>query len=246
MPFKDLPEGETHSYNDGCGEPAHNDMLNNKQECKYCQAYKSHSCCWEQGEKSACGIPVEKHARCCLCECRHTPKEQESKYEEVMRVSNETAAVAHARMYAPPKEPMDKPAESNWEEEFDKNFLMLMQGTKIEFFDMVEYKDKLKSFISKIRQEAIDQAYSEGLVKGIWDSDIEKIKDARQSLLKELEEEIGGRKKIIKWNKVEDGEECDTCSIMPAEAEINGHYCQTYNSAIDDILSILKGKGLKE
>ena len=24
MPFKDLPEGQTHSYNDGCGEPAHN------------------------------------------------------------------------------------------------------------------------------------------------------------------------------------------------------------------------------
>ena len=24
MPFKDLPEGQTHSQNDGCGEPAHN------------------------------------------------------------------------------------------------------------------------------------------------------------------------------------------------------------------------------
>lgn len=26
MPFKDTPEGTTHSYNDGCGEPAHNDL----------------------------------------------------------------------------------------------------------------------------------------------------------------------------------------------------------------------------
>lgn len=27
MPFKDTKEGETHSYNDGCGEPAHNSKL---------------------------------------------------------------------------------------------------------------------------------------------------------------------------------------------------------------------------
>lgn len=27
MPFKDLPEGTTHSYNDRCGEPSHNQML---------------------------------------------------------------------------------------------------------------------------------------------------------------------------------------------------------------------------
>lgn len=27
--FEDLPEGQTHSYNDGCGEPAHNC-------CAYC------------------------------------------------------------------------------------------------------------------------------------------------------------------------------------------------------------------
>ena len=25
MPFKDTPDGQTHSFNDGCGEPAHND-----------------------------------------------------------------------------------------------------------------------------------------------------------------------------------------------------------------------------
>ena len=25
MPFKDSKEGQTHSYNDGCGEPEHND-----------------------------------------------------------------------------------------------------------------------------------------------------------------------------------------------------------------------------
>lgn len=27
MPFKDTKKGETHSYNDGCGEPAHNHKL---------------------------------------------------------------------------------------------------------------------------------------------------------------------------------------------------------------------------
>jgi len=26
MPFKDSKEGQTHPQNDGCGEPAHNDM----------------------------------------------------------------------------------------------------------------------------------------------------------------------------------------------------------------------------
>lgn len=28
MPFDDLLEGKTHSYNDGCGEPAHNNVYN--------------------------------------------------------------------------------------------------------------------------------------------------------------------------------------------------------------------------
>ena len=27
MPFKDTPEGQTHSFGDGCGEPAHNNPM---------------------------------------------------------------------------------------------------------------------------------------------------------------------------------------------------------------------------
>lgn len=30
--FKDTKNGETHSYNDGCGEPAHNDMTEQPQK----------------------------------------------------------------------------------------------------------------------------------------------------------------------------------------------------------------------
>lgn len=30
--IKDLPEGQTHSYNDGCGEPEHNTMTNDWRE----------------------------------------------------------------------------------------------------------------------------------------------------------------------------------------------------------------------
>lgn len=29
MPFKESPEGQTHYQNDGCGEPAHNDGMEN-------------------------------------------------------------------------------------------------------------------------------------------------------------------------------------------------------------------------
>lgn len=32
MPFKDLPEGQTHYENDGCGEPAHNPMTKLPEE----------------------------------------------------------------------------------------------------------------------------------------------------------------------------------------------------------------------
>lgn len=32
MPFKDSQEGQTHSYNDGCGCPEHNDMIDPTQE----------------------------------------------------------------------------------------------------------------------------------------------------------------------------------------------------------------------
>ena len=37
MPFNDLPEGQTHSFNDGCGCPEHNDMSIKKKlnDCEF-------------------------------------------------------------------------------------------------------------------------------------------------------------------------------------------------------------------
>jgi len=31
----------------------------------------SHTHCWEQDHPSACGIPLEKHTQCCLCEMQY-------------------------------------------------------------------------------------------------------------------------------------------------------------------------------
>ena len=48
-PFKDLPEGQTHYYNDGCGEPAHNQPTQTWQE-EYCKEF---GLC-KEGEKCQC------------------------------------------------------------------------------------------------------------------------------------------------------------------------------------------------
>jgi len=39
----------------------------------------SHTHCWEQEQPSACGIPLEKHNQCCLCDLKYTPIEEEKK-----------------------------------------------------------------------------------------------------------------------------------------------------------------------
>lgn len=41
MSFKESPQGQTHSQNDGCGEPAHNPMTTEPKEgkCKCCGRY---------------------------------------------------------------------------------------------------------------------------------------------------------------------------------------------------------------
>jgi len=44
--------------------------------------HKSHSCCWEQKQPSACGIPLEKHTQCCLCDEKPTPPPETSTWED--------------------------------------------------------------------------------------------------------------------------------------------------------------------
>ena len=39
--FKDTKEGQTHSYNDGCGEPEHNDTIRQYKICTECGASDS-------------------------------------------------------------------------------------------------------------------------------------------------------------------------------------------------------------
>ena len=58
--FKDSPEGQTHSWNDGCGEPAHNSMTNNEM-----------CVCGHKKEKhdvaGSCQVMTESTINFCLC-----------------------------------------------------------------------------------------------------------------------------------------------------------------------------------
>lgn len=39
-----------------------------KEELAYNYDHHSHLHCWAQKQPSACGIPLEKHTQCCLCD----------------------------------------------------------------------------------------------------------------------------------------------------------------------------------
>lgn len=75
MPYKDLPEGQTHSYNDGCGEPEHN-MTTPKIEDREVPFY-----CEDCGDVR----PAEKAVRAC---CR-THLEQSLQTDKSMTTMHE-------------------------------------------------------------------------------------------------------------------------------------------------------------
>ncbi len=47
----------------------------------------SHNHCWNQKQPSACGIPLEKHTQCCLCDKSYSLKagDWEERFEETVR-----------------------------------------------------------------------------------------------------------------------------------------------------------------
>lgn len=45
-------------------------LANTSTETNY--NHISHSHCWDQGGNPACGIPLEKHTQCCLCDLKHS------------------------------------------------------------------------------------------------------------------------------------------------------------------------------
>src|ERR1035437_1289892 len=58
-------------------------MKENKE--KY--SHISHFHCWNQTQPSACGISLEKHNQCCLCDLETTPKSEEiENIKEGMRI----------------------------------------------------------------------------------------------------------------------------------------------------------------
>jgi hypothetical protein len=65
-------KGYRHGDDIECGCSCHNAP----QEYKNYNRDYSHTHCWNQKQPSACGIPLEKHTQCCLCDM---PKPQEEK-----------------------------------------------------------------------------------------------------------------------------------------------------------------------
>lgn len=51
---------------------------------------RDHSHCWAQGKEPACGIPIERHTVCCLCELpRHSRVEEDREDEILDRIASE-------------------------------------------------------------------------------------------------------------------------------------------------------------
>ena len=47
-------------------------------------SYMSHYHCWHQNQHPACGIPLENHKQCCLCDTPSTPNQTKEGWEEVV------------------------------------------------------------------------------------------------------------------------------------------------------------------
>jgi len=63
MPFKDTPEGTTHYYGDGCGEPAHNP---DNHECRAGITCKENPCEHIQALRQMGSVPPENYT-CRVC-----------------------------------------------------------------------------------------------------------------------------------------------------------------------------------
>lgn len=51
----------------------------------------SHFHCWKQKQPSACGIPLEKHEQCCLCDLKvPTTPDWESRFDEEFRAVSDS------------------------------------------------------------------------------------------------------------------------------------------------------------
>lgn len=57
------------------------DILGDKADIDYDRNY-SHYHCWHQEQPSACGIPLEDHKQCCLCDKEYTPQKKDTSWEE--------------------------------------------------------------------------------------------------------------------------------------------------------------------
>ena len=61
--FKDTKEGETHSYNDGCGEPQHNDMTTMTPLQKEIEAFREEFGTFTVGAGKGKKMPTEKELK---------------------------------------------------------------------------------------------------------------------------------------------------------------------------------------
>lgn len=60
---------------------------------------RSHSHCWNQNGKPACGIPLGKHTQCCLCDLltpTKTTEEEKIEYLKDLVIRNKAIVDAHA------------------------------------------------------------------------------------------------------------------------------------------------------
>lgn len=111
--------------------------MNNKE-------YKSHYCCWEQNKPPECGIAVDKHTQCCLCE------------KEVQEFTEEDFIKAED-FISPPLQ------EDSWEKEFDKKIWKHWSDDSFNFLGpyKLQKKGQIKDFI---RQEK-EKSHKEGFDK---------------------------------------------------------------------------------
>ncbi len=210
---KDTKEGQTHSFNDGCGEPAHNDMTNkdkkdNKVCCKHCYRYEDNTCfhvdctCHQKEnkccEKCHCNeqCALRGAENCChngICPCHQEAKEPNFDPRMAIEVTIE-----------------------DWEE----NLRSLWQTTRE---NQGKYK-KVKDFIHTQKQLSYKEGESKkGEAKRV--AYMRGYDEARTSLIQELIEGVDNMAKKRFANGI-----------------INAKEDRGYNQALSEVLTLLKSK----